>query len=70
MQKDVEKMEASCDICQRHKYLTMSPGGLHKSLAMPKKSVRGDDYGFHQPQPKLEGYTIIWVIVDWLSMPI
>ncbi|GJV06154.1 putative mitochondrial protein [Tanacetum coccineum] len=67
MKKDVEKLVAKCDICQRQKYSTMAPNGLLQPLNLPTRVWAEITMDFIDGLPKSEGYTVILVVVDRLS---
>ncbi|GJY92704.1 putative mitochondrial protein [Tanacetum coccineum] len=67
MKKDVEKLVAECDICQRQKYSTMAPNGLLQPLNLPTRVWAEITMDFIDGLPKSEGYTVILVVVDRLS---
>ncbi|GJS75037.1 putative mitochondrial protein [Tanacetum coccineum] len=67
MKKDIEKLVADCVICQRQKYSTMAPGGLLQPLELPTKIWTEVSMDFIDGLPKSDGYTVIMVVVDWLS---
>nr|GEV60684.1 hypothetical protein [Tanacetum cinerariifolium] len=67
MKKDIEKLVAECDICQRQKYSTMAPNGLLQPLNLPTRVWAEITMDFIDGLPKSEGYTVILVVVDRLS---
>ncbi|KAI0524824.1 hypothetical protein KFK09_004212 [Dendrobium nobile] len=67
MHKDVEEMVARCEVCQRSKYLAMSPGGLLQPLALPGRVWEEISMDFIDGLPRSEGFTVILVVVDRLS---
>ena len=67
MKKDVEEMVARCDVCQRHKYMVMTPGGLLQPLSLPNKVWEEVTMDFIEGLPRSDGYTVILVVVDRLS---
>ncbi|PKU83997.1 putative mitochondrial protein [Dendrobium catenatum] len=67
MHKDVEEMVAGYEVCQRNKYMAMAPGGLLQPLALPNKVWEEVSMDFIDGLPRLEGFTVILVVVDRLS---
>ncbi|KAI0495616.1 hypothetical protein KFK09_021919 [Dendrobium nobile] len=67
MHRDVEEMVSRCEICQRNKYLAMSPGGLLQPLALPGRVWEEISMDFIDGLPRSEGFTVILVVVDRLS---
>ncbi|KAI0497126.1 hypothetical protein KFK09_023454 [Dendrobium nobile] len=67
MHRDVEEMVAKCEICQRNKYMAMSPGGLLQPLALPGRVWEEISMDFIDGLPRSEGFTVILVVVDRLS---
>jgi hypothetical protein len=53
----------SCDVCQRHKYLASSPGGLMQPLSVPKQIWEDISMDFITGLPKSKGYEAILVVV-------
>ncbi|GJS46432.1 retrotransposable element Tf2 [Tanacetum coccineum] len=68
MRKDVAKMVSECVICQRNKYSTLVPGGLLQPLELSEKARDEVTMDFIDGLPRSEGYTVIIVVVDRLSM--
>ncbi|XP_020586191.1 eukaryotic translation initiation factor 4G-like [Phalaenopsis equestris] len=67
MHKDVKDMVTRCDICHRHKYMTMEPGGLLQPLALPENAWEEVTMDFIKGLPQSNGFTVILVVVDRLS---
>ncbi|GJU55049.1 putative mitochondrial protein [Tanacetum coccineum] len=67
MRKDVAKLVAKCEICQRHKYSTMLPSRLLQLLELPEQVWEDVTMDFIECLPHSEGFTVILVIVDRLS---
>ncbi|PKU84571.1 hypothetical protein MA16_Dca017958 [Dendrobium catenatum] len=67
MHKDVEKMVARCEVFQRSKYLTMSPGGLLQPLALPGRVWDEISMDYIDGLPRSDGFTVILVVIDRLS---
>ena len=67
MKTDVARMVAECDVCQRQKYSTMAPSGLLEPLELPSKVWADISMDFIDGLPRLNGYTVIFVVVDRLS---
>ncbi|KAI0493308.1 hypothetical protein KFK09_027585 [Dendrobium nobile] len=67
MHKDVEDMVSRCEVCQRNKYLAMSPGGLLQPLALSGRVWEEIFMDFIDGLPRSEGFTVILVVVDRLS---
>ncbi|KAI0489014.1 hypothetical protein KFK09_028855 [Dendrobium nobile] len=67
MRKDVEEMVARCEICQKNKYMAMSPRGLLQPLALPGRVWEEISMDFIDGLPRSEGFTVILVVVDRLS---
>ncbi|GAU16304.1 hypothetical protein TSUD_299360 [Trifolium subterraneum] len=67
MKNTVQEFVKACDICQRQKYLTSSPGGLLQPLPIPKRIWEDISMDFITGLPKSKGYEAVFVIVDRLS---
>ncbi|MCH85656.1 hypothetical protein A2U01_0006505, partial [Trifolium medium] len=67
MKNTVQEYVKACDICQRQKYLTSSPGGLLQPLPIPDRIWEDLSMDFITGLPKSKGYEAILVIVDRLS---
>lgn len=67
MRRDVAKMVAECDVCQRNKYSNLSPAGLLQPLALPLRVWEELTMDFIDGLPKSSGYSVIMVVVDRLS---
>ena len=67
MKKDVLDWVARCDVCQRHKYMAMAPGGLLQPLALPNRVWEEVTMDFIEGLPRSDGFSVILVVVDRLS---
>ncbi|GJT57991.1 putative mitochondrial protein [Tanacetum coccineum] len=66
MKKDVARMVSECEIWQQHKYSTMLPSGLLQPLELLEKVWDDITMDFIDKLPRLEGYIVIFVVVDRL----
>ena len=57
---------ASCDVCQRHKYDTLAPGGLLQPLPVPTQVWADLSIDFIFGLPRAQGKDTIMVVVDCL----
>lgn len=67
MKEDICKFVQGCDMCQRQKYLTTTPGGLLQPLPMPNHMWEDVTLDFNTGLPRSKGYEVILVVVDRLS---
>nr|GEW37285.1 hypothetical protein [Tanacetum cinerariifolium] len=67
MRRDVAKMVAECDVCQRNKYSNLSHAGLLQPLSLPQRIWEDLTMDFIDGLLKSFGYSVILVVVDWLS---
>nr|GEV59653.1 putative mitochondrial protein [Tanacetum cinerariifolium] len=64
MRRDVAKMVAECDVCQRNKYSNLSHAGLLQPLSLPQRIWEDLTMDFIDGLPKSSGYSVILVVVD------
>ncbi|PNX98963.1 Ty3/gypsy retrotransposon protein [Trifolium pratense] len=67
MKARVQEYVKACDICQRQKYLAVSPGGLLQPLPIPTAIWEEVSMDFITGLPKSKGFETIFVVVDRLS---
>lgn len=67
MKKDIQQYVQACEICQRNKHQTLSPGGLLQPLPIPSKVWSDISMDFIGGLPKTQGVDTILVVVDRLT---
>ncbi|CAJ2678799.1 unnamed protein product [Trifolium pratense] len=67
MKNTIQEFVRACDVCQRQKHLTSSPGGLLQPLPIPDRIWEDLSMDFVTGLPKSKGYEAILVVVDRLS---
>lgn len=67
MKRDVVEYVNYCLICQQIKVLTHLPCGLLQPLPIPEGVWEDVSLDFIVGLPSFQGYTIIFVVVDYLS---
>ncbi|KAL0534629.1 hypothetical protein IC582_028920 [Cucumis melo] len=67
MKASIKKHYEECLICQRNKTLALSPAGLLVPLEIPQAIWSDISMDFVEGLPKVGGFEVILVVVDWLS---
>jgi hypothetical protein len=67
MRKNIKEYVDACEVCQRNKYQTLSPGGLIQPLPVPKQVWTDISMDFIGGLPKVHGVDTIMVVVDRLT---
>jgi heat shock protein HspQ len=68
MKHAVEEYIKQCPICQQAKHTNTAPAGLLQPLPIPKGVWRDLSMDFIEGLPKSQGYSVILVVVDRLTM--
>ncbi|PNX76538.1 hypothetical protein L195_g032490, partial [Trifolium pratense] len=67
MRKCIKEYVEACEVCQRNKYQTLSPGGLLQPLPIPTQVWTDISMDFIGGLPKAQGVDTIMVVVDRLT---
>ncbi|KAI5425278.1 hypothetical protein KIW84_031180 [Lathyrus oleraceus] len=67
MRKRIQKYVQPCEVCQRNKYQTLSPGGLLQPLHIPTQTWSDISMDFIGGLPKVHRVNIVMVVVDSLT---
>ena len=67
MRRDIQRFIQQCQVCQRAKHTTTSPGGLLQPLPIPHHIWEEISMDFITGLPPSKGYSVIFVVVDRLS---
>lgn len=67
MKRDIQAYVQACEVCQRNKYQTLSPGGLLQALPIPNQVWQDISMDFIGGLPKVQGIDTVMVVVDRLT---
>ena len=67
MKRDILEYVRHCDVCQRSKYDSQTPGGLLQLLPIPDRVWEDVSMDFIEGLPSSNGFSVILVVVDRLS---
>ncbi|XP_050379620.1 uncharacterized protein LOC126796952 [Argentina anserina] len=67
LNKEVKKYVTECEECQRNHAENIKPPGLLQPLPIPDQAWKEISMDFIEGLPKVEGKTVIWVVIDRLT---
>lgn len=67
MRKRIQEYVQACEVCQRNKYQTLTPGGLLQPLPIPTQVWSDISMDFIGGLPKVQGVDTVMVVVDRLT---
>ena len=68
MKKDADSYIQQCSVCQQAKHSLSHPTGLLQPLPIPEGVWQDISMDFIEGLPKSEGYSVILVVVDRLTL--